>query len=564
MSWGIDLWDQYETLALHTHRGIDFLEKYGSFIRDRCSIELEYASKLRKLAKMHNLKKKGDDDLQFTWERAFVAVMNEVNDLAGQHELIAENLSTRVVKEITAQTKDLKEQKRKYLQDASREQSTLHTSLTQLDKSKKSYEKAFKEAERAQEAYQKADVDLNLSRADLEKAKNLSASKTQQSEDCRNEYANQLQKTNDLQNQHYTRLMPDIFQGLQSMDERRISSTRDFIKVTSEVERDVLPIIQQCMEGIARAGEGICPEEDSKLVIERYKSGFLPPEDIPFIDLSAAKNGGEPPPQLDINLLKPEVLTLKGTLSGGKTRKRHGLFGIFNASKPNGVEIKDDYSDLPPQQRKKKLQRKIDSTNQQIQQEILGRDGLLKMRDVYRQNSALGDPLSVEGQLAEVNIKLDKLNKELSKYERYLEEAEGAALRRSGSLTVRTNPRTAQQRNSLSETESLSRSDTDCSVKNNNNNNKNQSVISAADQTKQPDTSENIYDDGTMDALGTCKVIYSFDGNSEGSLAVTEGEELLIVETDQGDGWTRVRRAEDDDGFVPTTYIECFLYADSG
>ena len=39
-----------------------------------------------------------------------------------------------------------------------------------------------------------------------------------------------------------------------------------------------------------------------------------------------------------------------------------------------------------------------------------------------------------------------------------------------------------------------------------------------------------------------------------------EGEELDVVEEDQGDGWTRVRRpqprSEADDGFVPTSYLE--------
>jgi len=41
------LQDQYETLFAHSQKGIDFLEKYGQFIRDRCQIELEYAGKLR-------------------------------------------------------------------------------------------------------------------------------------------------------------------------------------------------------------------------------------------------------------------------------------------------------------------------------------------------------------------------------------------------------------------------------------------------------------------------------------------------------------------------------------
>lgn len=39
--------DQYDNLAAHTHKGIEFLDKYGNFVKDRCAIELEYAGKLR-------------------------------------------------------------------------------------------------------------------------------------------------------------------------------------------------------------------------------------------------------------------------------------------------------------------------------------------------------------------------------------------------------------------------------------------------------------------------------------------------------------------------------------
>lgn len=36
-----------------------------------------------------------------------------------------------------------------------------------------------------------------------------------------------------------------------------------------------------------------------------------------------------------------------------------------------------------------------------------------------------------------------------------------------------------------------------------------------------------------------------------------EKEELHLIEFDQGDGWTRVRRMNNaDEGFVPTSYIE--------
>uniref|UniRef100_A0A1B0F9T9 FCH domain-containing protein n=1 Tax=Glossina morsitans morsitans TaxID=37546 RepID=A0A1B0F9T9_GLOMM len=39
--------DQYDNLAIHTSKGIEFLDKYANFIRDRLAIETEYAAKLR-------------------------------------------------------------------------------------------------------------------------------------------------------------------------------------------------------------------------------------------------------------------------------------------------------------------------------------------------------------------------------------------------------------------------------------------------------------------------------------------------------------------------------------
>lgn len=71
-------------------------------------------------------------------------------------------------------------------------------------------------------------------------------------------------------------------------------------------------------------------------MVERYKSGFQPPEDIPFEDLSAIKSGEAPPPQLNGNTMRvgdTHMLTYKGTISSGKLKKRSGLFGIFGNNK---------------------------------------------------------------------------------------------------------------------------------------------------------------------------------------------------------------------------------------
>jgi predicted nucleic acid-binding Zn-ribbon protein len=84
--------------------------------------------------------------------------------------------------------------------------------------------------------------------------------------------------------------------------------------------------------------------------------------------------------------------------------------------------MKDDFSDLPPSQRKKKLISKIQEIQQKIQQEQGARDGLIKMKGVYESNPLLGDPQTVQGELKECEHKLEKLKNELRKYQILLEE----------------------------------------------------------------------------------------------------------------------------------------------
>ena len=80
--------------------------------------------------------------------------------------------------------------------------------------------------------------------------------------------------------------------------------------------------------------------QDSKLVVDKYKTGFSIPADIPFDDLgSTSLNGGGN----SIKTIVPDgyKTTSKssgGTLTGGKKKDRKGLFGIFGG-KPTNVSI---------------------------------------------------------------------------------------------------------------------------------------------------------------------------------------------------------------------------------
>nr|KAF7390359.1 hypothetical protein H0235_017521 [Vespula pensylvanica] len=602
--------DQFDNLSHHTQKGIDFLERYGHFIRDRCAIEVEYAAKLRRLVKSYQpkepKKKEEEEDYKYSPCRAFKMELNEVNDQAGQREVIAENLQATVLRELNILVKDFKEDRKKYLQEGIRLRAALAGQIGNLERARKAYEKAFREAERAVENYQRADADLNLSRAEVEKQRMNMTLKTQQSEEAKTEYANQLQKTNDMQTLHYHTSMPEVFQHLQELDEKRIKNMRNYMIKSVEIERAVAPIIAQCLDGIEKAANEINEKEDTLLVIERYKSGFQPPGDFPFEDLSVAKTY-DSNSQLSQPAMQPihNHLTVKGTVSGGKIKKRVGLFGIFSSNKKlievcialknnvpgYGDGAKEDCSDLPPNQRKKRLQQKLDEIQAKIQQETAARDGLMKMKGVYEQNPALGDPMSIEGQLNQSSNKLDKLGAELAKFQGYLEEAMRAGVSLSSPSQVQrkptsngsaTRPLSSRRSSHSGGEESLSRSASDSSVSNANTNqpvhkksapgtpqpshgstNSPESGLGES-RTSLPGSGGEEYYVDEIDAqppLGTCRALYPFDATSEGSIPMYDGEELYMIELDQGDGWTRVRRiSQPIEGFVPTSYIECHLY----
>ncbi|XP_061169788.1 formin-binding protein 1-like isoform X5 [Saccostrea echinata] len=580
MSWGTELWDQYDTIATHTQKGIDFCERFTHFLKDRCSIELKYASDLKRLVKNYQPKKKEEEELQqYSWAVKFWEMLKELHDLAGQHEVIAENTQSQVLKDLQGLISEIKTQRKQDLQEGAKVQDQLKASHSQLEKSKGKYEKAFKLAEKATEDYRKADADINLSRAEVEKTRNQMMIKNNQCDECKNEYAAQLQQTNQFQRDHYTQHMPAVFQQIQNMEENRINKIKSVVKQVADIERSVIPIINTCIDGMVKASDGISAEEDSKAVIDKYKSGFPIPGDFPFEDLSnpssvinTSNANGTP---------KNAVEYRKGTVSDKKRNKKEkkgggGLFGIFTSSKSariRGEESKEDFSDLPPNQQRKALNKKIDEFKKEIARETAEREGMLKMKDVYVNNPALGDPNALEKKIEENAQKIDSLQAEMRKYQGYL-----------ANMDAKPSP-AGQRRNSLSD-DSISQSSATMDMS--------QTSLSGAPQIVQNEpevyTDEEFEEEGAVirkkpekaidedidhtaefdhpdfdeeegfPVIGTCRALYPYEAGNEGSVAMTEGEEMFVLEQDQGDGWTRVRKHDNSEGFVPTSYIQCHFY----
>ncbi|XP_071008541.1 formin-binding protein 1-like isoform X14 [Oncorhynchus clarkii lewisi] len=547
--------DQFDNLEKHTQSGIEFVERYSKFVKERSEIEISYAKQIRNLSKKYQPKKNSreEEENKYTSCRAFLSTLNELNDYAGQHEVIAENLTSQIITELSRYLTELKAERKSHFHDGRKAQQQIESLWKQLESSKRRFERDCKEADRAQQYFERMDADINVTKADVEKARQQAQMRHQIAADSKTEYSNYLTKFNQEQNEHYYTLIPNIFQKLQEMEERRIERVGVSMKTYADVDREVLPIVGKCLDGMTKAAESIEPKTDSKQVVESYKSGFEPPGDVEFEDYGPGQTMKRTVSETSLSNSRGEAKERPG---GGKSKGKLWPF-IKNKNKGSGPE---DFSHLPPEQRRKKLQAKIDDINKDIQKEMDQKDALTKMKGVYEKNPQMGDPASVDPRLVEMAMNIEKLQSEVQKFEGWLAEVEGR-------LPSRSDPPRRQSGLYESQNSNSTMVDNNC----------------AQDRESSPDGSyteeqssetqvkvaiantpefDDEFDDGdeeTLPTIGTCKAVYSFEGHNEGTISVTEGELLFVIEQDKGDGWTRVRRNEEEEGYVPTSYVEVFL-----
>uniref|UniRef100_A0AAY4ACD4 Formin binding protein 1b n=1 Tax=Denticeps clupeoides TaxID=299321 RepID=A0AAY4ACD4_9TELE len=582
------LQDQFDNLEKHTQWGIDFVEKYSKFVKE---LSHKYSSC-----------------------RAFLLTLNELNDYAGQHEVVAENLTAQIIAELTKYTQELKSERKSHFQDGRKAQQHIENSWKQLESCKRRFERDCKEAERAQQYFEKLDADINVTKLDVEKARQQAQMRQQMASESKEEYSNYLQKFNQEQNQHYYTTIPNIFQRIQDMEEKRIERLAECMRRFADEDRKILPIVGHCLDGMTKAAESIEAKADSKQVVEQFKSGFEPPSDVEFEDYgqtmkrtvsetSLSNSRGESKPEkpgrskgkLWPFIKKNKLMTLltspppappppapsssscshtpspsavpndPQSPRQSKEPLTHRLNDLMSSkskmhcfrSLKRGVSAcgsgPEDFSHLPPEQRRKKLQAKIDELNKEIHKEMDQRDALTKMKDVYIKNPQMGDPASLDPRLGEIAQNIDRLQTEAQKFEGWLAEVEGRMPIKNDTLKRQSVTYDTQNSNSTVTN--------NCTPQDRESPDGSYTEEPSSEPTvkeEDPEFNDDEFDEG-LPTIGTCKALYPFEGTNEGTISLVEGELLFVIEEDKGDGWTRVRRNEEEEGYVPTTYVEVVL-----
>uniref|UniRef100_A0A8C3G528 Formin binding protein 1-like n=1 Tax=Cyclopterus lumpus TaxID=8103 RepID=A0A8C3G528_CYCLU len=543
------LQDQFDNLDKHTQWGIDFLERYAKFVKERLDIEQNYAKQLRKEACLRRASiTTCSHACRFTSCLSFYSVLNELNDYAGQREVVAEEMAHKVYGELMRYSQDIKAERKHHLQEGRKAQQHLDQCWKQMDNSKRKFERECKEAEKSQITYDRLDNDINATKSEVEKAKAQFYLRTHMADESKNEYAAQLQNFNAEQWKHFNNAVPHIFKNLQDMDDRRTVKLGETYRSFAEAERRVIPIVSKCLEGMVSAAKAVDMRRDSAIVVESFKSGFEPPGDFPFEDFSQnlSRSGSDG--------------TISNTPKGDRERDRDGAPGsrpdpkhpmsrtknklwLFG-KKPKAPSL-EDFSHLPPEQRRKRLQ--------------FGLRGCAYMKDVYEKNPQMGDPSSLQPKISETICNMEKLRSEIHKNETWLSEVEGKQSTRGDRRHSADNHHHTPQGR-----ESPEGSYTDDTSQEHHT----PQLRTSPPKPGQPNPElhefdDEFDDDDPLPVLGHCKALYSFDGQNEGTLVMAEDEVLYIIEEDKGDGWTRARKQGGEEGYVPTSYVEITMERNS-
>uniref|UniRef100_A0A914MK51 SH3 domain-containing protein n=2 Tax=Meloidogyne TaxID=189290 RepID=A0A914MK51_MELIC len=690
--------DKTTLVSKHTAKGIDFLDSFGLFIKERAQIEEEYANKLKNLSKKSRGKKASDDE--FTSSSAFHAVLGELESLASQHELVVECLRDVLLPKINDKCRQFRTVRKKHSQNFELMEKDYNAKVDELQKQKKNYEKAHIEAQNAHIKHKRAFENRYLSRHEVDKAQLAANNKSTICEQGKQNYASQLAATNQAKSDFYNILLPRLLEEMRQLEIERIDFTREIMLESVKAETDVLHIKQRCYEDMNNAIKTVNPEHDTLLVVEQTKTGYTHPADFEFEDFGdPAKLSEDDNTSFDSSTIR----RIGGKNINGKGIPRKHSLKLFNNSignKSNGNTSTGsshtssgsnigEYGSLPPQQRCRRIQKKLEELTNELSIKENSKEGLERLLSVYsnggssNNGGSWGDPQIVEKQIEHNKCEIDALSEQIRRFKNLLSDAQselnqplggggGAHLNTTTNSTISSSPNSSPrgsacsggggggignnnvsrlnglngnnhhnvgERGSYSEASSISSADGAGSslhggvttsivghsatngggtrllpppqpspvqivpsVSQQNTIQQTSSTISTSGfssssaaltpVTSSTNIKNNIADasggdfyeecdgpvggiDGTDGGvqhsdmvLGTALARYHYDATPDEAggtiITMNEGDELLLLERDMGDGWTRVRhRISNAEGFVPTSYLDCKWYGAS-
>ncbi|CAI2169478.1 9273_t:CDS:10 [Funneliformis geosporum] len=281
MNFGTELKDQVSSVNQFVQSGIQFLNEFKDFIKERAQIEKEYAQKIEILVKKHSNKKdkkalamtvgdvstsQKENDSEFdvdssTFLKAWSVILDETENIAKERAKFSDILSTRVIEKVRTVSAKKEEIRKKHMEFAQKLINERDKAYTERKKSKTRYDECCVEVQNSQQKLERASDDKIFD-------KNL--------------YILAIRVSNELKKKYYHSDVPALINQLQELNESRIIAVRNIWDDYMGFELALLSDSKNHADMARLAINNIDSHADSQLFIRYNKRSWEEPTDFDF------------------------------------------------------------------------------------------------------------------------------------------------------------------------------------------------------------------------------------------------------------------------------------------
>merc|ERR1719391_641001 len=327
---------------------------------------------------------KREGSIETTQSQGFKSVLRELGFQAGQHEVLADSLSTTLPAKVKARAKELMKEAERCRKEAKALAAGREAEARAVERAGGKYFRAQGDWETSVANVRRAEEEGQVSRNEEEKLRGVARGKQVQAEEYKARYAQQVVRANQRREVFYTSTLPAVLDSLHAINIDRATSWQQTLLEAVAAERAVVPILAKCREDMEAALVAVNPQADCQLWVERYKTGNVPPGEYQFEDLSTSSTN-----------------TPSAGSANAKTR---------TLSRVKSPEIGENSNLFP---RKRELEKRIASVEAEVAKGQKEMAALQLMVATYRQNPKFGDAAKFQGELEAAILRVQTLESDL-------------------------------------------------------------------------------------------------------------------------------------------------------
>ncbi|PGH04800.1 hypothetical protein GX51_03286 [Blastomyces parvus] len=287
---GSELRDAFKPVNAWVSNGIAWLEEVQQFYRERSAIEKEYAAKLTGLCrKYHERKAKKSSSLSVgdtpaltpgslesasltTWTTQLSAIEAEAAD----RDRFGSDLVFQIAEPLKQAAVRFEELRKNHVEYATRLEKERDATYSDLKKVKGKYDGACQEVENRRK---KTESSFDHGK---QKAQMAYQQQTLEMNNVKNTYLISINVANKLKEKYYYEYVPELLNGLQDLNETRVSKLNSIWMLAAQLEKNTLTRCEQHVSHMLSEIPRNEPRLDSTMFIRHNMTNWQDPADMQF------------------------------------------------------------------------------------------------------------------------------------------------------------------------------------------------------------------------------------------------------------------------------------------